>query len=99
MSVFTAPLDVSDPVSVVDSLKQIGHYFLGASCTPPGTSDGLSVSDETLDNAVAVLRRLAAYLQMKAPVLVKEKLGEMLASDSEIIDQLCEGILYPFIKG
>ena len=45
-----------------------------------------------------VLRPIAAYIQMKATDSVKEELGNMLAANPQVIGQLCEGIIFSFIK-
>ena len=89
--------DMSNTSSIFDSFKQIGRYFW-VICNSPSISI-FSVPDAAWERAVAVLHPVAFYVQMKAPDSVKEQLGEMLAADSEVIDRICEGILFPFIKG
>jgi len=90
-------VDMSDTSSIFQSFKQIAQYFREVRSSP--TASVLSVPDEAWAKAVAILHPVAFYLQMKAPDSVKEKLGEMLGADQEVIEQICEAILFPFIEG
>lgn len=110
MSKFTAVQDMSNTSVILKSLQEIGHYFSQVchDCMSSKRShtnskavsiSELSVSDEVYKNVVDVLHPIANYLQTKAQDSQKEKLSNMLAINSEIIDHLCEGILYPFIEG
>lgn len=104
MSAFTAIQDMSNPSLILNSLREVGQYFHHALMSTERSPKALSLSelslpDEVYKNVVDVFQPLAYYLQNKAQDPQKEKLGEMLATDCEIVDDLCEGILNPFIQG
>lgn len=102
MATFTAIQDMSKPSLILNSLQEIGHHFYQKSHAQDAAMStplsGLSTSEEDYEKAVGVFHPLAYYLQKVAEDKQKEKLGEMLA-DSKVMDQLCEGILHPFVKG
>ena len=108
MSAFTAIKDTSNTSLILDFLREVGQYFHQKCHAPISTEKSpkalslseLSIPDEVYKNVLEVFHPLVYYLQNKAQNPQKEELGEMLAAvDCEIVDDLCEGILYPFIKG
>lgn len=105
---FTSIKDMSNSSMILSTLQEVGSYFNKAchsslsigEATPEAMAlSRLSIPDEVFKNAVDVLRPLAYYLQNKAEDLHKKRLGEMLASDTEIVQHLCDGILTIFVKG
>ena len=103
MSLFTAIQDMSNTSLILNSLREIGAYFkqVKVSQTTPKALllSELPISDDAYKNAFEVFHRLAYHLQNKAQESQKEELSEMLSIDFEIINNLCEGILCPYVKG
>ena len=110
MSRFAAVQDMSNTSAILKSLQEIGQFFskMHQDCllsershsqSKAVSTSELPVPDEVYKNAVDVLHPVANYLQTRVQASQKEKLSEMLAINSEIIDHLCEGILYPFVEG
>ena len=107
MSTFTVIRDMSDSSLILNTLREVGLHFHQAilsseksQATPEAPSlSRLSLPDEVYKSTVGVLHPLAYYLQNKAQDLQKEKLAEILASDSETVEYLCEGIIHPYVKG
>ena len=59
----------------------------------------VALSDKEFQNAYEVLRPLSTYLQCEAKPDKKLELSNELATLPDVIDYLCEGILYPFVEG
>lgn len=107
MSGFAAIQDMSSSSSIFHTLREVGQYFhhhTASLCQTGYESEALdssltSLPDEACKNAATALHPLAYHLQNRAQEEQKEELGEMLAADSNVVEHLCKGILYPFING
>lgn len=100
MSTFSAVQDMTNPTLVLESLQKVGDYFHQCQAAAPEAPSlsGLLLPDEAYKSAMGVFHPLANYLQNKADDSQKEELSEMLTDNSKIVDHLCEGLLYPYVK-
>ena len=101
MSTFSDVQDMTNPTLVLESLQKVGDYFHQCQAAAPEAPSlsGLLLPDEAYKSAMGVFHPLANYLQNKADDSQKEELSEMLTNNSKIVDHLCEGLLYPYVKG
>jgi len=103
-------LDYTDSSLVLHTLREVTRFYqtqlqglqAPAATTVATEAQALSpaeLPDEAFRGAVDLLYPLAHYLQRTAPEPLKERLGDSIANDPDLIGDLYEGILMPFCQG